>query len=297
MNVSLRHLRAFVAIAHAGNFTAAARQLNVTQSALSLLVKDLESDLGVRLFDRTTRNVSVSEIGRSFLPQIVRVLTDLERAIHGVIDMRDLKRGIARIAAPQLMSASIMPAVLSAHRARFPDVQARIVECLMEDVEDKMISDETDLGLGPERAVGSDVEVIQMMKLPVMLVCPKRHPLATALRVTWADVLTQPFIAQTGQYRALIDVDLRNWSKDLALEPAHEVIFLTTALAMVSAGHGVTASPSHVHKLAGSFGLTMRPIINPKMTRRFCVFLPRWRELSPAAKSLLTCLKEVARDY
>ncbi len=70
MNVSLRHLRAFVAIAHAGNFTAAARQLNVTQSALSLLVKDLESDLGVRLFDRTTRNVSVSEMGQAFLPQI-----------------------------------------------------------------------------------------------------------------------------------------------------------------------------------------------------------------------------------
>ncbi len=190
-----------------------------------------------------------------------------------------------------------MPAVLAAHRSRFPDIQARIVECLMEDVEDKVASGEADLGLGPERAVGSEVEVIRLMNLPVMLVCPKRHPLATALRVTWADVLAQPFIAQSGQYRALIDLDLRNWSKDLALDPAHEVIFLTTAMALVSAGLGVTASPRHVRKLATSFGLTMRPIINPKMTRRFCVFLPRSRELTPAAKSLLICLKEVARDF
>ena len=72
MNISLRHLRAFAAIAGAGNFTAAAKQLHVSQSALSVLVKDLEADLGVRLLDRTTRNVRVSEVGQACLKDVAR---------------------------------------------------------------------------------------------------------------------------------------------------------------------------------------------------------------------------------
>ena len=89
MNVSLRHLRAFAAIAGAGNFTTAAKQLHVSQSALSVLMKDLEDDPGVSLLVRTTRNVRVSEVGQAFLPQIMRVLEDLEHAIHSIADLRD----------------------------------------------------------------------------------------------------------------------------------------------------------------------------------------------------------------
>lgn len=202
MNVSLRHLRAFAAIAGAGNFTTAAKQLHVSQSALSVLMKDLEDDLGVSLLVRTTRNVRVLEVGQAFLPQIMRVLEDLEHAIHSIADLRDLKRGVARIAAPQLISVTLVPAVLAAHRPCFLGVEVRIVECLMEEVETKVASGETDLGVGPERAVGPEVETILLMKLPVMLVFPKRHPLATARRVTWSDVVAQPFIAQHGSYRA-----------------------------------------------------------------------------------------------
>ena len=118
MNISLRHLRAFAAISRAGSFTVAANQLHVSQSALSVLVKDLEDDLGVCLLDRTTRNVRVSEVGLAFLPQVQRILEDLEHAIHSIADLRDLKRGVARIAAPQLMSVTLVPSVLAAHRAR-----------------------------------------------------------------------------------------------------------------------------------------------------------------------------------
>jgi DNA-binding transcriptional LysR family regulator len=64
---------------------------------------------------------------------------------------------------------------------------------------------------------------------------------------------------------------------------------------MVSSGLGVTASPGHVRRLASSFGLQMRPIVDPKMMREFCVFVPRRRTLNPAAASLLECLQDIAR--
>src|SRR5689334_11913980 len=123
MNVSLRQLRAFVAVCDTGSFTGAARQLHITQSALSLLIKDLETELGIRLLERTTRNVRLSEAGASFRPLVNGVLQDLERAIASVADLRDLKRGVARIAAPQLMSLTLLPQVLPTHRARHPGVQ------------------------------------------------------------------------------------------------------------------------------------------------------------------------------
>ena len=295
MNVSLRQLRAFVAVADSGSFTDAAKKLHITQSALSLLIKDLEGYLRVRLLDRTTRNVRLSEVGASFLPLVHGILQDLERAIGSVADLRDLKRGVARIAAPQLMSLTLLPPVLAAHRARHPGVQARIVECLMEELEAKVVSGEADLGVGPERTVGADIDVVPLMKAPVMLVCPKRHPLASARRVTWKDVVAQPFVAQRGEYSARIERDLNAWSKDLHLRPTDEVTYLTTALSLVSAGLGVTASPGHVQRLAKAFGLHMRPVVDPKMVREFCVFLPRRRVINPAAASLLEALHEIAR--
>ena len=296
MNVSLRQLRAFVAVADSGSFTGAAQQLFITQSALSLLIKDLESELGIRLLDRTTRNVRLSEVGQAFLPLVNGVLQDLERAIASVADLRDLKRGVARIAAPQLMSLTLLPTVLATHRARHPGVQTRIVECLMEDLEEKVQNGVADLGIGPERTVGPDIEVLPLMKAPIMLVCPKKHRLATARKVTWKDVVAQPFVAQRGEYASRIDRDLHAFSKDLKLRPTDEVTYLTTALSMVSSGLGVTASPGHVRRLANSFGLHMRPIVEPKMVRAFCVFLPRRRTLNPAAASLLECLHAVARQ-
>ena len=297
MNVSLRQLRAFVAVAETGSFTGAAQHLHVTQSALSLLIKDLESELGIRLLDRTTRNVRLAEAGHAFLPLVTGVLQDLERAVASVADLRDLKRGVARIAAPQLMSLTLLPTVLSTHRTLHPAVQTRIIECLMEQLEEKVVNGEADLGIGPERTVGPDIELVPLMKAPIMLVCPKRHRLATARRVTWKDVVAQPFIAQRGEFTSRIDRDLHAWSKDLKLRPTDEVTYLTTALSMVSAGLGVTASPGHVRRLASSFGLHMRAIVEPRMVREFCVFLPRRRTLNPAASSLLDCVQGVARSH
>ncbi len=165
----------------------------------------------------------------------------------------------------------------------------------MEQLEERLLSGEADLGVGPERSVGPDIDVVPLMKAPIMLVCPKRHRLATARRVTWKDVVAQPFVAQRGEFTSRIDRDLHAWSKELKLRPTDEVTYLTTALSLVSSGLGVTASPGHVRRLAKSFGLHMRAIVDPKMVREFCVFLPRRRVLNPAGASLLDCLQSVAR--
>jgi DNA-binding transcriptional LysR family regulator len=116
MNLTLRQLRAFAAVAETGSFTAAAQQLHLTQSALSVLVRELEREMGVQLLDRHTRRVQLTEAGREFLPSVHRLLGDLTTAVAGVTDLRDKKKGVLRLAAPQLMACTLMPRVIAVYR-------------------------------------------------------------------------------------------------------------------------------------------------------------------------------------
>ena len=128
MNVSLRQLRALVALARTGSFTQAAGSLHVTQSALSGLIKELESALGVRLVDRNTRSISLTEVGRSFVPLVEKTLQDLDGALASIDDLKALRKGMVRIAAPQLMACTLLPDVIAAYRAEHPGVQVRLTD-------------------------------------------------------------------------------------------------------------------------------------------------------------------------
>ncbi|HVW69675.1 MAG TPA: LysR family transcriptional regulator, partial [Steroidobacteraceae bacterium] len=89
MNITLRQMRAFVAVTHQGSFTAAARELHLTQSAVSAVIRDLEEQLGLAVLDRTTRRVTLTDAGRHLLQLAERVLRDVETAVteaKGLLD-------------------------------------------------------------------------------------------------------------------------------------------------------------------------------------------------------------------
>src|SRR5512146_1724896 len=102
MNITLRQLQAFVAVAGAGGFTGAAEHLHVAQSVVSILVKELEAELGIRLFDRTTRRVELTEAGREFQANAQRLIADLDHAVRQTQDLVERKRGRIAVAAPPL---------------------------------------------------------------------------------------------------------------------------------------------------------------------------------------------------
>src|SRR5690625_504705 len=123
MDVTLRQLRAFVAVAHLGSFTGAAESLHITQSALSGLIKELESQLGVVLVNRSTRHIELSEIGMEFHGVAVRLLRELDGALDHIDDLKQLQSGVVRIAVPQLMASTLMPEVLARFHREHPDIE------------------------------------------------------------------------------------------------------------------------------------------------------------------------------
>src|SRR3546814_1254074 len=102
--VTLRQLRAFITVLECGSFSVAADTMHLSQAALSGLVKELESRLGVRLLDRNTRSVSASVVGTAFEPMVRRVLADLDEALENVTNLKELRRGLVRVAAPETRS-------------------------------------------------------------------------------------------------------------------------------------------------------------------------------------------------
>ncbi len=283
-------MRAFVALAKTGNFTLAAGVIHVTQSALSGLIKELELTLNARVVDRSTRKIALTDIGRELYPLFAKIIDDLDGALQDVVNRTNLKKGMVRIAAPQLMSCTLLPQVIAAYRAVHPEVQVRLADCAVEQVSARVLSGEVDFGIGPEREPSAQVAAQVLFEMPFVLVFPQQHPLRASTRIRWSDVNQYPLIALQGQFTERLMNDMHASVRDVTLNPANEVTFMTTALAMVSAGLGITICLPYAEPLVKLYQLQMRQLHEPQLTRRFFVYTREQRSLSPAAESFIAFL-------
>ncbi|WP_313076362.1 LysR family transcriptional regulator [Melaminivora sp.] len=292
MNVTLRQLSAFVAAADTGSFTLAAERLFITQSALSSLIKELEQALGLRLFDRSTRRLKLSETGRELYPQIEKILHDLAGVVSEAGNLKALERGTVRVAVPQLLACTLLPEVMAGFHRQYPAVQLRLVDCAVESVMARVFSGEVDIGLGPEREANSDIQASELFRMPFMAVLPPGHALAKRRQLAWSDLSGQPLVTLQGQFTELLVSDVGEAARDLHKEAFMQVTFMTTALALVRAGLGVTLCMPYARMLVEQYGLVMRPIGDPVVERSFWIFTRRGRSLTPAAQEFLKFLQQ-----
>lgn len=293
MNITLRQLRAFVAVARTGSFTLAAESLHITQSALSGLVKELEQTLGIRVFDRSTRRIHLSDMGRELLPLVEKILNDLDRVLTDVAERKSLKSGLVRVAAPQLMASTLLPEIIAAYNVEHPDIHVKLVDSVVESIVSRVFSGEVDFGIGPERDPNSDITAESLFEGRFVAVFPRDHPLSGMPEVNWADLVAYPFISLQGQFTERLMLDLREAAGDIKFAPTNEVAFMSTALAMVNAGLGVTACITYASSLIKLYQLEMRPLVMPVVHRRFFTFTQNNRSLTPAAESF----KAFVRSY
>jgi len=293
MNLTLRQLRAFAAVAETGSFTAAAVRLHLTQSALSVLVRELEREMGVQLFDRHTRRVLLSEAGREFQPSVQRLLVDLSGAVAGVTELRDQKKGVLRLAAPQLMACTLMPRVIAAYSARYPDIDVRLADTLPEHLLAGVLSGEAELAVGQDVAVDpATIERRTLFRDRHWLICPPDHAFARRRKVRWSELGPYTFIAPTRDFRQRVLPELEADARELMLRATtQEVSYMTTALGMVASGLGLTVCPTYSASLVRAHGLQMVRLDRPDFHREVCVYAASRRSLSPAAAGFVEMLE------
>lgn len=284
MNITLKQLRAFCDVAQTSSFTLASRRMNLTQSAVSMLVRQLEDDIGLALFDRVKRKVQLTETGRQLLPIAERILGDLREVIDGAADMRALRRGTLRLAVPQMLACSWLPPVLARYRVLYPDVALKMIDTTADRVIETVRQGEAEIGIGPERPTPDDVQADLLWQEKMQCACAAGSPLAQRGRIDWADVADAEWILYSDAFSGHLERTV--WSgMSVQLRRTTQVRYLPTALALVGQGMGVTAAPAYAEPFGRLFGAAFIDIANPVVERRFLFYAKSGYELSPAAQA------------
>lgn len=292
MNPSIRHLRAFVTVAELQSFSLAAQRISITASAVSLLVRDLEREVGFSLFDRTTRRVLLSKAGRDLLPAAQQALRQVQAFMITANDIQNRSTGSVRVAAPMIVAHAMLPPAMAEYRRLHPQVSVRPVDCDVEDLVRIVDEDHADLAIGPDRPTSDDVERVSLYDSPWVLWCSSSHPLARRRRVSWATLADEAVIAAGRDYETRVAEALQGAPAAQRFVPSYVVDNITTSLGIAATGLGVTLSPMYVAVVANRLGLVMKHIESPRIKREFCLYLPRRRALPPAALSFSEFLAE-----
>ena len=287
MNISIRQLTAFITVADNGSFTRASDQMHLTQSAVSGLIKELESSLGIVLFDRTTRQLSLSAVGRHLLPQARRVLNEMHLFENEASSLTSLAQGQVRLAVSQF-AASSMPAVIAQFSQTYPDISVSLLDCSAENVLQHIQNIEVDLGVGTELGfmeMDDDISTDLLYELPFCVVMPEQHVLAQRSEIVWQDLLETPLITLQGPFIEQVTTELDEAVAAHIQQARYKVNFMSTALEMTRQGFGITLCLPYMPEVidwVSANGLQMRPLAHPVKTRRFFIYQRSSRALAPA---------------
>jgi len=292
MNVTLRQLRVFIEVSRQQSFSRAGERIGLTQSAVSRCIRELEAELGLKLIDRTTREVQLTDVGISLGASVTRLLTDLDSALHEIRELGEQRRGRVIVVAAPTVASRLMPRCVARCDVDYPFITLVLRDLVQADVLRQVRSGEADFGviIGP-------LEMDDLLIEPVMtdafcLVCRHDHRLAVADQVDWRALNGERLLMldHTSGSRAVIDRVLLE--QGVSVEVTQELGHSATVFGMIEAGLGASILPTLSLPLPADSSLVMRPLV-PRAERTVALVRRRERSLSPAAEAVWQLIHDV----
>lgn len=288
MNVSVKQLQAFLAVAESRSFAEACELVHLSQPALSIAIRKLEDAVGGRLFARTTRSVTLTPEGEQFYPVVRRLLADWEQSLEDVRNLFALRRGRLVLAAMPTFTSSLLPEILGQFHRQFPAINVSVHDVIAEQVVEMVRAGRVELGVTFDPGEANDLEFRPMYRDRLVAALPGGHPLLASTRpLRWRDLQDYAYITlqRPSSIRLLIDNTLRE--RGIALTPTFEAHQLVSVGRMVVAGLGVSVVPSMSAGQLRAMGAEIRPLVGPVITRDVGVLTRRRYPLSVAATRML----------
>lgn len=260
--MDLRRLRYFVVVAEEQSFSRAAQRLHIAQPPLSAQIKQLETELEVRLFDRTSRGVLLTEAGQLLLEEARRILSQVEHTAQAV---RSTGRGeVGRITLGFVPSASneILPEIIKSFRSAYPGVELFLREMRPDQVVRSLHAGQTDVGFLYLPLEDAALNVSCISREPLVLALPEAHPLASQKSVQLNEVSREPFIMPAryqmpGLYGQVTDACRAAGFTPQAVQK--DVWLMQTIVGLVAGDLGVALVPASLRNFRRK-GVVYRPV-------------------------------------
>jgi LysR family transcriptional regulator for metE and metH len=241
-----RQLLAFKTIVDAGGFTKAARQLYLTQSALSHQIKTLETQLGTQVFARIGKRVALTQAGEVLLRYATPILRQLQEARQTLAQLQEPGYGRLRISSATYSCYQILPHILREFHTMYPHVELLVAAEYTQRAVQSILDGELDFGIFvlPSSTEGLSIEKLCQDEL-VVIVAPK-HPWAQRRRVQWNDLATQSLITYNRASETFQKIQRELHDRGINFKETMEVRHGTAVMEMVKVGLGVALMPRWV---------------------------------------------------
>ena len=291
-----RQLQAFVILARTGSFTQTAREMFLTQSAVSHSMKALEGDVGCRLLDRMGKKVMLTQAGEHLLKHAEKVMSEMQSARTGLEHLGRWGRGRLRLAAPATLCVSLLPPVLREFKESFPQSLISIEPGDAGDVPELLESGRVDLALALEMKSDDRFEFVSLFTDELCFLAAPQHPWAKTGVAARGDISKQTVInySQGSQTSRLIEAYFRE--EDIVLNTPIRLGSMEAIRELVKLNLGVAIfAPWVAAKEIKEGSLIALPLGRRKLKRTWGVLTWRSRRLSLPEETFINLAREAGQ--
>jgi LysR family carnitine catabolism transcriptional activator len=295
MEFTSRQLRAFQLVAQHRSFTRAAEALFITPSGLSVLIRELENQLDFRLFDRTTRQVVLTDYGNELLLVTQRSLQELDAAMSGIGRTAKGSNQSLSLGTTPLVAANILPQAIREFRSQRPDLRIQLVDDDLTAILKKVEAGKLDIGLGIFKNVPG-VRRTPFFRFSLVLIRADKDGARQRASTTWSALNGQTLISLSpiNPHQQLIDMHLAKagvvWRRGVVVN------FLDTQIALVEADEGIAIIPSFGLPVCRNRKVVMSRLIKPVVDLEFHQISNRGKKLPPRPTNSLLSLRTISPD-
>src|SRR5436190_12834718 len=237
--MDVRDLQVFLSVARHLNFTRAGEEVHLSQPSVSVRMRQLERDLGSKLFEQLGKKVALTEAGQLLVPYATRVIAAMSDARHAIDELQGLERGLLRIGASTTPGMYLIPRTVAHFKRRYPKIEVSLAVKDTRQIEDGVIRNEFDFGFVGGHLAGDEVEVLPWMTDHLVLVVPFNHVLARKRPVDVADLRKERFILRESGSATRATVISHLQKSDLEVETVMEMENPESVKKAVQSGLGI----------------------------------------------------------
>lgn len=293
MNITIKQIRAFIAVVEVKSFAEASELLHISQPALSITIKNLEENVGGKLLARSTRTLSLTPEGELFLPVAKRLSVDFDNAFIELHELFSLQRGNLSLAAMPSFASTHLPQHLLTFNKQHPAIKVKIHDIIAEDAVEMVQTGKVEFAISFDPDTSDDLNFETLFSDRFVAAFPKNHNLIKVKQIGWQHLVEYPFVTlkRPSSIRLLMDNILEK--QNIFLNVAFETNQLATVVQMVATELGVSVIPSLYKQQMQAFNLEFRELTSPAISRRVGIITRRRYPLSKTAQAFI----EVLRHY